>query len=127
MPNEAQNPMPAKRHVAITSFCCSAIAPALPKGTYFWRLKAPTIGALISYMTAKDGGNAIGMSEHPLPMKRCKSGIHSIHVRYPQNWVNIKVLDFTILASQPFPHVVLFPNPVQRRLWHLMAVVDLYP
>jgi hypothetical protein len=29
MTNEAQDPMPAKRHVAITGFCCSAIAPAL--------------------------------------------------------------------------------------------------
>ncbi len=25
------------------------------------RLKAPTVGALISYMTAMDGGNAIGL------------------------------------------------------------------
>ncbi len=29
MPNEAQEPMPAKRHVAIIGFCCSAIASAL--------------------------------------------------------------------------------------------------
>ncbi len=36
MPNEAQDPMPAKRHVAITGFCSSAIAPASPKGAYYW-------------------------------------------------------------------------------------------
>jgi len=38
-----------------------AIAPALPGGTYFWCLEAPTVGALISYMTAMDGGNTKGL------------------------------------------------------------------